>query len=136
MRAIPLLLLALLVAALSGCPINTVRSNAPQARAVQSGSRTQVAFFYNLTDNCQSEGVPQVTVTRVPANGKVTIGAGHDLPQYPSDNPRAVCNQAPVPTSQVYYESNGGFRGADSFAIQVQFSSTFTQTYTYELTVN
>ncbi|MBS0377032.1 MAG: hypothetical protein JSS29_00990 [Proteobacteria bacterium] len=136
MRSIPLLLLAVLVAVLSGCPVNAVRTNGPQARTVQGGTRTQVAYFYNLTDNCQPEGVPQVTVTRAPANGTVTIGAGNDLPQYPSDNPRAVCNQAPVPTSQVYYESNGGFRGADSFAIQVQFSGTFTQTYTYELTVN
>ncbi len=136
MRAIPLLFLAAVMATLTGCPINTVRSNAPETRTVPSASRTQVAFFYNLTDNCTPDGVPQVTVTRAPSNGTVTVGAGHDLPQYPSDNPRAVCNQAPVPTSQVYYQSNPGFRGADSFGIQVQFSSTFTQTYSYDLTVN
>ena len=121
---------------LCGCPVNAVRENPPQARTVDSGSPAKVAFFYNLTANCEPEGVPQVTVTQAPANGTVTVRAGSDVPQYPPDNPRAVCNQAPVPSAEVFYESAPGCRGADHLAIRVQFSSTFTQTYSYDLTVN
>ena len=103
---------------------------------MQSGARDKIAYFYNLTASCQPEGVPQVTVTKTPGNGSVTIGTGDDLPQYPADNPRSACNQQPVGSTEVYYQSRPDFHGVDDFSIAVRYSSTFTQTYSYNLTVN
>lgn len=103
---------------------------------MQSGSKDKVAYFYNVTESCQPDGVPQVTVTKAPSNGAVSIGAGDNLPQYTSDNPRSGCNQQPVASAEVYYQSSPNFHGVDDFAIQVRYSSSFTQTFSYDLTVN
>jgi hypothetical protein len=123
-------------ATLAACAVTTSRQNAPEARSVQSGARDKIAYFYNLTASCQAEGVPQVTVTKTPGNGSVTLATGDNLPQYPADNPRSACNQQPVGSTEVYYQSRPDYHGADGFSIEVRYSSTFTQTYSYNLTVN
>jgi hypothetical protein len=135
-RKILLTLGALILAAVSACAVNASRQNPPQSRSVQSGSRDQVAFFYNLTTECQPAGVPQITVTKAPANGTVTIGSGPHQPQYPADNPRSACNQQSVASAEVYYQSAPNFHGGDDFAIQVSYSSTFNESYSYAVTVN
>jgi hypothetical protein len=122
-------------ASLAAC-VTTSKVNAPEARSVQSGARDKIAYFYNLTANCQPDGIPQVTVTKPPTNGAVSIGTGDNLPQYPADNPRSACNQQAAASTEVFYQSRADFRGADDFSITVRYSSTFTQTYSYNLTVN
>ena len=137
MRPQFLAMLGLVVAAsLAACAVTASKQNAPEDRSVQSGTRDKIAYFYNLTVSCQPEGVPQVTVTKTPGNGSVTIGTGDDLPQYPADNPRSACNQQPVGSTEVYYQSRPDFHGVDDFSIEVRYSSTFTQTYSYNLTVD
>jgi len=137
MKTIRLVLLCVGVgAAVAACAVATTKQNPAESRTVVSGSRDKVAYFYNLTDQCQVAGVPQITVTKAPSNGTVTIGAGNDVPQYPADNPRSVCNQAAVSSAEVFYQSSPNFHGADDFAISVKFSSSFTQTYSYNVTVN
>jgi len=137
MRPQFLAMLGLVVAAsLAACAVTDSKQIAPEDRSVQSGARDKIAYFYNLTASCQPEGVPQVTVTKTPGNGSVTIGTGDDLPQYPADNPRSACNQQPVGSTEVYYQSRPDFHGVDDFSIEVRYSSTFTQTYSYNLTVN
>jgi hypothetical protein len=127
-----------MVGALSllGACVTVTRPAVQDARTVASGARTQVAFFYYLGKDCQPQGVPQVTVTKAPANGTVTIGAGDHVPQYAADNAGAACNQQPVPSAEVYYQSSDNFRGADSFSIAVRYSGSYTQAYTYGVTVN
>lgn len=138
MRSKSLTVLCLLAATVSlgGCAVGIHKPAVQESRMVDSGTRSKVAYFYNLKGNCQQDGVPQVTVTTPPRNGAVTIGAGNNLPQYPPDNGMAVCNQQPVGTAEVLYQSNPNFRGADHFAIQVRYSSSYSQAYTYDLTVN
>src|SRR5215831_11674785 len=125
----------LLVAGLLGGCATGSKPPVHAVRTVQSGARSQVAFFYYLGKDCQPQGVPQVTVTQAPANGTVTIGAGDHLPQYGADQAGAACNQQPVPSAEVYYQSSDSFRGADSFSIAVRYSSSYTQAYTYNVTV-
>ena len=45
------------------------------------------------------------------------------------------CNQQPVGSAQLFYQSNPNFRGADDFSVQVRYSSSYTQSYTYNVTV-
>jgi hypothetical protein len=129
-------LLSLAALLLAACAVNGSRQNPAEARSVQSGVRQQVAFFYNLTTDCQPAGVPQITVTKTPSNGTVTIGSGPHQPQYPADNPRSACNQQPVASAEVYYQSTPNFHGADDFAIQVTYSSSFNESFSYAVTVD
>ena len=126
----------LVAVGLLGACVTVHKAPVQDARTVPSGARTQVAYFYYLGKDCQPQGVPQVTVTKAPANGTVTIGAGAHLPQYAADNAGAPCNQQPVQSAEVYYQSSANFRGADSFTIAVRYSSSYTQAYTYGVTVN
>ena len=120
---------------LSGCAVTVHKPPAQDTRTVDSGARSKIAYYYNLTANCQVDGIPQVSVTKSPSNGALTIGAGNDLPQYPPDSALSVCNQQPVGSAQLFYQSNGNFRGADNFSVQVRYSSSYTQSYTYNVTV-
>ena len=121
---------------LSGCAVTVTKPPVQESRTLTGGARNQVAYFYNVDKSCQSAGVPQVSVTRAPSNGTVTLGAGNHLPQYPAENPLSSCNQTSVASAEVYYESAPNFRGADEFTIEVRFSSSYTQVYSYSLTVN
>lgn len=121
---------------LTACAVTTSRESAPQERTAPSGTREKIAYFYYLATNCQPQGIPQITVTKIPANGTVTLGSGDDLPQYTADNPRAACNQQPVGSAEVFYQSGANFHGTDDFSIQVRYSSTFTETFSYHVTVN
>lgn len=120
----------------AGCAVNATRDNPPQAREVPSGLKSKIAYFYNVNASCQPVGVPQITITKAPANGTVNVGAGENPPQYPADNPLSSCNQQPVDSAEVYYQSAVNFHGNDAFAIQVRYSSSFTQTYPYNVTVD
>ncbi len=120
---------------LSGCGVMVHKPPVQDTRTVDSGARSKVAYYYNLKANCQVDGVPQVSITKSPSNGALTIGAGNDLPQYPADNALSVCNQQPVGSAQLFYQSNPNFRGADDFSVQVRYSSSYTQSYTYNVTV-
>jgi hypothetical protein len=119
----------------SGCAVTVHKPPVQDTRTVDSGARSKVAYYYNLKANCQVDGVPQVSITKSPSNGALTIGAGNDLPQYPADSALSVCNQQPVSSAQLFYQSNPNFRGADDFSVQVRYSSSYTQSYSYNVTV-
>jgi hypothetical protein len=126
----------LVAVSLLGACVTVSKPPVQETRTVGSGARSQIAYFYYLGKDCQPQGVPQVTVTTAPANGTVSIGAGDHLPQYAAGNAGAACNQQPVQSAEVYYQSSESFRGADSFSIAVRYSSSYTQAYTYGVTVN
>jgi hypothetical protein len=119
-----------------GCAVTVHKPPVQDTRAVESGARSKVAYYYNLKGNCQVDGVPQVTVTKSPSNGALTIGAGNNLPQYPADNALSACNQQPVSSAELFYQSSPNFHGADDFAVQVRYSSSYTQSYAYNVMVN
>jgi hypothetical protein len=120
---------------LCGCALTVHKPPVQDTRAVDSGARSKIAYYYNLKANCQVDGVPQVSITKSPSNGALTIGAGNDLPQYPPDSALSVCNQQPVGSAQLFYQSNPNFRGADDFSVQVRYSGSYTQSYTYNVMV-
>ncbi len=127
--------LAAATLALFSCAVTVHKPPVQDTRTLDSGARSKIAYYYNLKANCQVDGVPQISVTKSPSNGALTIGAGNDLPQYPPDSALSVCNQQPVGSAQLFYQSNPKFRGADDFSVQVRYSSSYTQSYTYNVTV-
>lgn len=100
-------------------------------RAVHSGQKEQVAFFYDLRANCEIEGYPEITVVRGPSQGDVFTEQGKAYPQYTRDNVRFDCDRNLAGATLVFYESKPRFRGSDSFTIKVRFpgSALWTESY-------
>jgi zinc ribbon protein len=115
---------------LTRTPVGT--EGARYARAVHSGQREQVAFFYDLLANCEVESYPEVTVTSAPTQGTVSVEQGKAYPRYTRENIRFECDRNLAGASLVFYQSGANYRGRDSFTIHVRFpdSEIWTQTYT------
>ena len=105
------------------------------ARAVHSGQREQVAFFYDLLANCEVEGYPEITVLRGPAEGIVSVEKGKAYPRYTRENIRFECDRNPAGAMLVFYQSNANYRGRDSFTITVRFPESQTWTESYSVNV-
>jgi len=112
-----------------------VRDNATHAtvriKAVHSGLKEQVAHFYELLPNCELAGYPEVTVVRSPGQGTVSTEPGKTYTEYDRENARFECNQQLAGATMIFYQSNAGFHGRDSFAISVRFpdSNQWTESY-------
>ncbi|HXY95977.1 MAG TPA: zinc ribbon domain-containing protein [Steroidobacteraceae bacterium] len=111
--------------------VRTPADGARNARAVHSGQREQVAFFYDLLANCEVEGYPEITVVRGPDAGAVSVQKGKAYPRYTRENIRFECDRNPADAMLVFYQSNAGYRGRDSFTITVRFpdSEVWTESY-------
>ena len=104
-------------------------------RAVHSGQREQVAFFYSLRANCDVEGYPEITIVRGPARGSVSTEQGKAYPQYTRDNIRFECDRSLAGATLVFYQSAADFRGHDSFTIAIRFpdSTQWTQSFAVDV---
>jgi len=104
---------------------------ATNRRAVHSGQKERVAFFYDLRADCEIEGYPEITVVRGPSQGSVSTEQGKAYPEYTRDNIRFDCDRNLAGATLVFYESKPRFRGSDSFTIKVRFpgSALWTESY-------
>jgi zinc-ribbon domain len=105
------------------------------ARAVHSGQREQVAFFYDLLANCELEAYPEITVVHGPAEGTVSVEKGKAYPRYTRENIRFECDRNPADAMLVFYQSNADYRGRDSFTITVRFPDSQVWTESYDVNV-
>ena len=108
---------------------------ARNARAVHSGQREQVAFFYDLLANCEVAAYPEITVLKAPAQGTVSVEQGKAYPCYTRENIRFECDRNPAGASLVFYQSGANYRGRDAFTIQVRFADSEMWTQTYNVNV-
>ena len=108
---------------------------ASNRRAVHSGQKEQVAFFYDLRANCEVEGYPQIIVVNGPTDGSVSVERGTAYPRYTRENIRFECDRNPAGASLVFYQSRASFHGRDSFTISVRFpdSAVWTESYAVEV---
>jgi hypothetical protein len=108
---------------------------ATNRRAVHSGQKEQVAFFYDVRADCEIEGYPEITVVRRPSQGNVSTEQGKAYPRYTRDNIRFDCDRNLVGATLVFYQSKPRFRGHDSFTITVRFpdSVLWTESYIVEV---
>ena len=104
-------------------------------KAVHSGQREQVAFFYDLLADCEVAGYPEVTVDRAPRNGEISTEQGKAYPSYTRENIRFECNRNLQGATLVFYQSDTNFHGRDSFTIRIRFpdATLWTQSYRVEV---
>lgn len=88
-----------------------------------SGKTQKIDRYFSINENCSTIGRAEVTITSQPANGTVSLVRGSDYPNFPMSNPRSDCNTRTVPALLVYYRSNPGYVGNDSFSYDVIYGS-------------
>jgi hypothetical protein len=94
-----------------------------------------VGFYYSVFPTCESEGYAEILVVSAPNHGKVSSDRGQDYPSFTKDNVRWDCDKQLVPSTQVFYESEPGFVGKDSFSITIRFASSGVRTDSYDVAV-
>lgn len=107
----------------------------PAVRGVHSGEKDKIDFFYSTFPTCESEGYPEVTVTKPPSHGKVFTEQGQDYPNFARDNVRWECNKRLVSSMGLFYQSDPGFTGNDSFVVKIRFVSSAVRSVTYAIEV-
>lgn len=134
MRSLASLTTAIVVA---GCVVHLdLEKDKPLHRAVHTGERDQVAFFYSLKPMCEVDVLPEITVVTAPGHGNVSFGNGQDYPDYSPNNIRYDCNKQLVQGTQLFYQSAADFQGADSFVVDVRFANSHVRTITYKVAVH
>jgi hypothetical protein len=121
---------------LTGCVVHLdLEDDKPLQRAVHTGERSTVGYFYALKPTCEAEMLPEITVLKSPLHGNITFEAGEAYPHYTSSNIRSACNQNPAPGTLLLYQSGTGFEGVDSFQISVRYPNSHVKTLTYQVAV-
>jgi hypothetical protein len=105
------------------------------ARTVSSGSKTTMHIYrsWKLADCSSEKGIVRPLIK--PSHGKLTAGEGAGVvtgSRFVKNDP---CVGKMMTGLQVDYESDLGFRGIDSFQIEVTFGNHSTQIDTYAVTV-
>lgn len=90
----------------------------PVERAAVSGRSQRMAVFYSLNPDCAARGAVQLRTVSPPEHGKISFENASDFPNYDKDNPRFECDKAEVPVVALYYRSEDGYSGPDSFTIE------------------
>lgn len=89
---------------------------------VLSEARSRVARFDQIEPDCTGQA-PLVVVTKPPAKGQVETEEDMGFALYSKESPRHKCNDQRTLGVSVYYTSVAGFKGADSFEIEVFYTA-------------
>jgi hypothetical protein len=92
-------------------PVNT-------APVVLSEQRTQVYRAFNLNADCTAADVIVAKVTKE-GKGKVEFDENLGFSTYPKDSQKYGCNTHQTAGLSVFYTSPTGFKGTDSFEIEL-----------------
>jgi len=92
-----------------------ITSAAAEPRVVRSGVATAVLGYGSYqVESCWQGPLPVVRVARPPSHGTVEIGRGTQ----PNRSPNCAGRQ--IPGVVVIYRSQAGYRGPDSFSVDVE----------------
>jgi hypothetical protein len=127
--------LSLLLSACADTPGNPVIKPSTVARGVDSGTRQTIDDYYSVEPDCGNPGYPEIKILHMPAHGIVATENGATYPNFPKDNVRYECNKKKVASSEVFYTSNPGYHGRDSFTLQVRFVNSNLRLVTYDVDV-
>lgn len=123
----------------SGCTSEVAQRTAapkpPIHRGVHTGDRSKVGNYYSVLPTCETDGYPEITVVNAPKHGKVSSDPGEVYTNFARDNVRWDCNRKPVPGTQLFYQSDPGFEGKDSFSIAIRWPSSDLRTDSYDVEV-
>jgi hypothetical protein len=79
-----------------------------------SGERQRVDFVASINPDCTPAG-ERVDLISKPAHGSVDFAQSQEFAAFPQANPRSKCNERRIPGTSVFYTSEPGFRGVDTF---------------------
>lgn len=105
------------------------------SREVFSGSESQIAAMNYINSDCTSGVMPEVRIVTPPADGTLQMQARTIPIARPPTAPLARCNGRPVEAIVVLYKSKGGFTGADSVVLDVDFRHGKIFRYVFNVTV-
>jgi hypothetical protein len=110
----------------------------PQAvrRTAVSGVRLRLDFAAALNPDCSAQGEITTRILTPPAHGTAAVEAGSGFTAYPSTNQRYHCNEKAQSGKILFYKSNSGYMGPDSFTYQTIYPNGVEQRFSMELTVN
>jgi hypothetical protein len=127
--------LFLLLSACAETPGETALKPNVVVRGVDSGIRQVIDHYYSVEPDCSNPGYPEIKILKMAGHGTLAVENGETYPNFSKDNVRYECNKKKVAASQVLYESASGFRGKDSFTIQVRFVNSNLRVITYNVDV-
>jgi hypothetical protein len=115
--------------------VSPARQNLEAIRAVSSGQRHRIGFFYDVDVNCSTGGLPTVRVVEQARNGKVIIERGTGYSKFPEGSPRHACNERKSDGISVLYEANPQFAGIESVTVAVTFpfGKSYNRHYLFEV---
>lgn len=103
--------------------------------AADSGQKDKVEAYFSLTPTCESKGYAIVIVVRRPSHGTLSIETGQDYPQFAEETAQYGCDRQLSASTEVFYRSYVGFRGNDSFELEVLWPDRYVRRISYVLEV-
>jgi hypothetical protein len=88
------------------------------APVVLSEQKTQVFRAFNLNPDCTAADVLVARVTKQ-GKGQVEFEENLGFSTYPKDSQKYGCNTRQTPGLSIFYTSPTGFKGTDSFEIEL-----------------
>jgi hypothetical protein len=121
------------------CLVDTAQAvelpSATVTPVVLSETRTMVWSAYSHNPDCSVNEVPVVRVIKRPANGEVEIEEGSGYSHYPKDSQLYECNKQQTLMSNTFYTSKKGFKGSDSFEVEVFFTAGNSRKVRFRVTI-
>jgi len=113
------------------------RLSAPSASrmAADSGQRGKIEAYFSLDPSCASKGYAIVIVVKRPNHGILSIEIGQDYPEFAKDTVQFDCDRQLAAATEVFYQSNPGFQGYDSFEVEVLWPDRYLRRIAYILEV-
>ena len=90
-------------------------------RAVATGQKLRLEFFYVIQPDCSSVGLTTVRILEKPQHGTLTVENGQGFTNFPKENQRYECNMRKSDGTLVFYEPEAEFTGKDSITLDVIF---------------
>ena len=104
--------------ALSAAPL-AAEPIGPAYRIVPSGVLARMAFHYDpVSQACRSLGPVTINLVMPPQHGALSTARGTAHPQFGRSSAYAACDRRRVPGLQVFYRSEPGYTGPDSWVVE------------------
>ena len=108
---------------------------APIQRAAASGQRQKVGFAALVEPDCTPAGQVAPRLVSAATHGTVEFTPMNDFAFFQAPNPRAKCNDRRVSGVGLFYTSEPGFRGLDTFTYTYLTSEGFRRVWRYQVNV-
>jgi hypothetical protein len=102
-----------------------------------SGRKTRLGHYYDYATklNCQPEDWNEVSISKQPEHGKVTLRDATTVMSYGKDNVRSSCNGKSIKSKALEYVPSQDYKGADEIVVEAINSAGQQVIHTFKLTV-